>query len=384
MRLMLMSGLLWTLAACDNGATDDTAEVDNDIIDEDGDGFSASVDCDDDDAKINPEATEICDEVDNNCDGDIDGGTGLTVFQDVDEDGYGDRPSPAINCDVPFGFAAEGNDCNDNNEAIFPGADELCNNFDDDCDGATDEEAVDAGSWYEDADGDGFGDDSTEQRGCDVPAGFAYEGGDCDEGEPLINPGMPESCNDGIDDDCDPTTTENGVVSFYSYTEDKVYDLTQVFQSGSTLFPARYVNTMPGEMTFCGGKWYGAIETFADLDIKGIGGSRFNELDANHRFPTLVIDETEPLNVTVTGITLRRGDAQKNGQDGYRRSGGNLFCKDAASLLVNDVVITDGRAESGGGMYIQNCPTEIYDTEFSLNNGVYGGALNVYGSEEVY
>ncbi|MEL6345842.1 MAG: putative metal-binding motif-containing protein [Myxococcota bacterium] len=374
MRLLFLFALVGF--GCD---VDDSDTVDEDILDEDEDGFSASVDCDDSDAKINPEATEICDNVDNNCDGDIDGGTGLTVFLDTDEDGYGDRPSPAVNCDVPFGFAAEGGDCDDNNEGVFPGADELCNSFDDDCDGATDEDAVDAAAWYEDPDGDGYGDPATEQRGCTVPPGFAYEGGDCDEDAPFINPGMPELCNDGLDDDCDPSTTENGVVTFLSYTSGQTLDLTQVFQSGTTLFPARYVNYEPGELTFCGGKWYGAIETFADLDIKGIGGSRFNELDAFERFPSLAIqsDEDDPLFVTVEGVTLRRGDAQNNGMDNYRRSGGGVFCKNVDGLVLNDVVITEARAEAGGGMYLEDCPAEIYDSEISFSNGVYGGGVNI-------
>ncbi|MEL6346094.1 MAG: putative metal-binding motif-containing protein [Myxococcota bacterium] len=380
MRMLLLSGALFTLIGCD--VSEPLSGVD--MTDADEDGFDTRVDCDDDDPAIHPGAIEICDEVDNNCDGDIDGGTGLTVFIDDDEDGYGDRASPAVSCEIPFGHAAERGDCDDHNPAVFPGADERCNNVDDDCDGGVDEDPVDSAAWYEDPDGDGFGDPATEQRGCHLPRGVATFGGDCDESDPEINPGAFERCN-GLDDDCDPLTTEDSVVTFESYLSDEAIDLTPIFQSGSSLFPARYVNTEPGEMRLCGGKWYAGIETVADLDIRGVGGASFNELDANGRFPTLVIRDAVggDVQVSVNGITLRRGDAQNGGQDGYRRSGGNLFCQGAARLTLNDVVVIEGRAESGGGMYIEDCPTRIADSTIRRNRAVYGAGINLYGDEDV-
>ena len=60
---------------------------------------------------------------------------------------------------------------------------------------------------YEDADGDGYGDDGTEQFACAVPPGRAPIGGDCDDGDPLVHPGQPETCGLG-DDDCDGTVDE--------------------------------------------------------------------------------------------------------------------------------------------------------------------------------
>jgi hypothetical protein len=55
---------------------------------------------------------------------------------------------------------------------------------------------------FRDADQDGFG-GSISGNACQTPAGFATTGGDCDDGEPAVNPAAPEICDDGVDNDCD-------------------------------------------------------------------------------------------------------------------------------------------------------------------------------------
>ena len=91
--------------------------------DDDGDDFCVPADCNDNDPAINPGATEVCDGVDNNCDGTIDEGCGCT---DGDGDGYDD-------------VACGGTDCNDNDSAINPGVAEICDDFiDNDCNGLID------------------------------------------------------------------------------------------------------------------------------------------------------------------------------------------------------------------------------------------------------
>jgi hypothetical protein len=94
-----------------------------------------------------------------------------------------------------------GDDCADNDAAIHPDADELCNGIDDNCDGQIDEDsAIDAPSWYADPDGDGYG--STEVHACARPEGYAAQGGDCDDGDAGIHPGAAETWYDGVDQDC--------------------------------------------------------------------------------------------------------------------------------------------------------------------------------------
>jgi subtilisin family serine protease len=98
-------------------------------------------------------------------------------------------------------------DCDDLEPSVHPDADETCNERDDDCDGETDEDAVDVQPWYADADGDGFGDAAAETWACSPPSGHTDDATDCDDADGAISPGADEVCND-VDDDCDGEADE--------------------------------------------------------------------------------------------------------------------------------------------------------------------------------
>jgi hypothetical protein len=178
------------------------------VYDVDEDGYtSCGGDCDDGDPSTAPNLPEICDGLDNNCDGIVDEGT---ECMDDDGDGYSENegdcndndpnifgeqteiPSNGIddNCDGIIddesvdadgdGYSAIGGDCDDSDATISPVAPELVDNIDNDCNGL-----VDDGTTAYDDDGDGY----------------SEVNGDCDDGNPLVAPGISEVAN-GIDDDC--------------------------------------------------------------------------------------------------------------------------------------------------------------------------------------
>ena len=178
--------------------------------DVDGDGLAACEDCNDGDADIFAGANEVCDGKDNDCDGEIDDNPidGTTFYIDHDSDGYGDPELnyAVVSCgDAPAGFVADNTDCNDLAATAYPGADEVCDGLDNDCNDlvdVADEGVLDAGFYYPDFDGDGFGEEDALTKACVDLDGFIEVGGDCDDTRAEVNPDQIEVCNNGLDDDC--------------------------------------------------------------------------------------------------------------------------------------------------------------------------------------
>ncbi|MBL8619522.1 MAG: hypothetical protein JNM72_28175 [Deltaproteobacteria bacterium] len=212
---------------CD-GDTDESGSIGEGTwyLDGDGDGFGTTPvmaceappgvadvpgDCDDAAITVNPGAVEVCDLVDNDCDGTVDGPTSTdltTFFVDNDRDGFG-GPSTAAECSIRPGLSLTGGDCDDGRILVNPAADERCATaFDDDCDGTVNEAtATDALTWYRDGDTDGYGDLSSTTRACTLPLGYSADSTDCDDGRAATNPGATEYCNT-FDDDCDTVVDE--------------------------------------------------------------------------------------------------------------------------------------------------------------------------------
>jgi len=171
-------------------------------------------DCDDGNNNAYPGNDEVCDGADNDCLGDIDEDDAidvLTWYEDSDNDQYGDPASTDIDCNQPTGYVADNTDCRPTDANAYPGADEYCDGHDDDCDGTTDEnDAVDASTWYRDADNDGYGTTNTTKTQCSQPSGYVSASTDCDDSDNLISPAGTEVCDAANDDeDCDGGADDN-------------------------------------------------------------------------------------------------------------------------------------------------------------------------------
>ena len=214
---------------CDGTDNDCDGDVDEDdasdattwFVDADADGYgnpsyrqracdqpsgyvADDTDCDDGDASAHPGAAELCDGVDNDCQGDVDEDDATdasTWYADADGDGYGDAGSDATACSQPTGHVADDTDCDDADAAVNPGASEICNGTDDDCDALTDEDdpdLADASTWYADGDGDGYGDAGSSLSACDQPTGYVADDTDCDDGDAGANPAAAELCDASV------------------------------------------------------------------------------------------------------------------------------------------------------------------------------------------
>jgi gliding motility-associated-like protein len=122
-------------------------------------------------------------------------------FADIDLDGFGNAQDSILLCQWEVGYAVVSGDCNLTDATIFPGAAEICNTADDDCDGWVNE-GIPFFLFYMDIDGDGYGQGVADTTCGAIPSGFAAMIGDCDENNTQLNPGVLEIFNN-LDDDCD-------------------------------------------------------------------------------------------------------------------------------------------------------------------------------------
>ena len=218
-----------------------------------------NTDCNDDDNEIHPDAVEMCNLIDDNCNGasdeglatftyyaDLDGDTygnalidsitclmalsgyvedstdcndldnlihaPIKYFSDTDGDTYGDSLMYTFYCNLlaPSGFTSDSTDCDDTNPDVHPGLEEFCNSVDDNCNVEIDE-GLPAYTLYEDVDGDDFGNILIDTTGC-LPAivGYVSDSSDCDDTNSDVYPGAPEIQN-GLDDNCNDSIDEGFV-----------------------------------------------------------------------------------------------------------------------------------------------------------------------------
>jgi hypothetical protein len=238
------------------GARDGDADGQDDAACCNGDVCGS--DCNDSAPAVYLGATEICNGRDDDCDGAVDEGALLTFYRDRDGDSHGDDDETVMECSQPTGYAARGGDCADDPfveptaNDIHPGADEICDDIDNDCDGAIDEELTC---------GCTLGVDTSRACGFDP----SLDGiGNCRLGTQMcVSPGTwtpcagaipptAEVCN-GDDDDCDGTSDEGVLVTCWADPDRDGF----AARGAMTLrqcppCPSGYTTTNPATMEDCG------------------------------------------------------------------------------------------------------------------------------------
>ncbi len=283
----------------DENDEDEDEDEDEDpvLTDEDGDGFSLEEgDCDDEDEDIHPDADEVCDGIDNNCNDRVDEAMRFdTYFVDADGDGFGDPESEDEWCVKADGYVEDNTDCDDTDASIYPGADEIVGDeIDNDCDGASDER-FDTNTISTDGD---VGTDSAVQVDLygqvhlvfhDAFSGdllYARRGatGEWTETETIASEGISGEHLDAV---VDPT----GVLHV-SFTEANAYIrgllYTQRSVSGTWLDPMIVDGFAPGEID---------IGQYVSIDVDSWNLPSFGYFDADLGEPVVA-------DVTILGLTL--------------------------------------------------------------------------------
>jgi hypothetical protein len=388
---------------CDGIDNDCDGETDEELIgtwyvDGDGDSFgdpasafdscdpptgyvTDATDCDDTEPATYPGGEEVCDGVDNNCDGEIDENVTTTYYQDTDGDGFGISEKTAAACALPTGYAAIPGDCDDSAVAINPDAEEVCDGEDNDCSGDADSDATDRATWHEDSDTDGFGNADRSTESCEAPSGYVADATDCDDTDAAVNPDEIEVCNN-IDDDCDGENDSDATdkVTYYVDADGDGYGGTSSTEECS--LPSGYADNSddcddgeplsnPGETEVCdsidndcdGDTDEGVTTLFYDDDDGDGFGDAGSSVEACEAPSGYVTDDTD---CDDTNSTINPDADEPCGSD-------DLDCDGAAAdTCTSCLEALDDGVSTGDGLYTIDHST-LGEVEVYCDMGTDGG-----------
>ncbi len=404
--------------------------------DSDHDGVPKSEDCNDESPLISPDVAEVCDGVDNDCDGEIDelGAIGeVEYWADTDGDGFGDPNESIMSCEEVEGYVSDATDCDPTSGSSYPGGTEVCDGADNDCNGIVDDEATDAPTWYGDADLDGYGGSTFTVEACQAPAGFVASSDDCDDLDAMSYPGADEYC-DGADNDCDGTVDEGDALDATTWYRDADADgygadgdaMPACEQPSGYVLEAgdcddAYAAIYPEAEEICdeldndcdGNADYGlavpgdyetiqeAIDAAVDGELVCVAADEYEEdlYFGGTSVMVVGIDGSGDTSLTGTGdgpvVTMTDGEGPEAGLSGFTISGGMSdqgagIYLDNASPTLDDLVFTDLYCYGsdsyceGVGIYSEGGDVVATDLVFTgldpePNHGVYGAAAYVDG-----
>ena len=240
-------------------------------------------------------------------------------------------------------------DCDDNNDTVFPGASEICDGLDNDCNDEIDEGVAE--EQYTDADGDNYGDPSSPIATCgETIAGVVHNNSDCDDANAAVNPMGDESlvaCDD-LDNDCDGET-DGGlrVPADYALPSYAV----GAGQDGDVVCvaPGTYIDNID-----FGGD---------DVWLIGVGGPEVTILQgAGDQGPVVSFDTRESAGAVVSGFTITGGDDPV---------GSGVYIRGAHPTLENLIITGNTCTNSTGACW----GTGVYaeDSDFTMSNVTVSG-----------
>lgn len=336
---------------------------------------------------------ELCNGLDDDCNGLVDDGAPAdnNFYLDADGDGYGDLNHPLAACFAPSGYAANALDCNDADYYIQPGMSEYCDGIDNNCDGSIDEGVTP--TWYADTDGDGYGDPNVTKLACNQPTGYTYDNNDCDDTNAYIHPGAQEDCTNFTDENCD------GILGNNAFTIAETH--TNVF-CGST--PDGTISiTMSPAQNYTLVLWSNGVcctTTQTNLQAGTYKVTVTNECGTT-KVKTIVIapSATPTLEVTMTGKQVDcRGDGDgtvtatpRQGCPGYTylwNTGSTDASLSGLSGGTYSVVVTDGCGCTQTGTFTVTEPASPLYLDFgaivALLDGNYWVQVLPYGGTPPY